>query len=255
MNRTIVTSATLLLIVAVALTQLGLRDKDVELGIITERLSRIDAAIEAEVAAGKIPGAVALVLRNGEVAYHRSFGYADIDDNEPMQLDSIFRIASMTKAVTSVAAMTLYEQGLFKLDDPLAKYVPEFADMVVISEVDEQGNITATVPATKPIRIIDLLTHTSGISYPFIPGKLQASYKASGIIDGLTLQGHTLASQMPLLAKQPLLFEPGTRFAYGLNTDVLGYFIEVISGKPLDRYFAEHILQPLGMNDTYFYLP
>ena len=255
MNRTIVTSATLLLIVALALTQLGLRDKDVELGIITERLSRIDAAIEAEVAAGKIPGAVALVLRNGEVAYHRSFGYADIDDNEPMQLDSIFRIASMTKAVTSVAAMTLYEQGLFKLDDPLAKYVPEFADMVVISEVDEQGNITATVPATKPIRIIDLLTHTSGISYPFIPGKLQASYKASGIIDGLTLQGHTLASQMPLLAKQPLLFEPGTRFAYGLNTDVLGYFIEVISGKPLDRYFAEHIVQPLGMNDTYFYLP
>lgn len=255
MKRTLVTIATLVLIVAVTLTQTGLRDKDVELGLVTERLSRIDAAIEAEVAAGKIPGAVALVVRNGEVAYHRSFGYADIDENRPMQLDSIFRIASMTKAVTSVAAMTLYEQGLFKLDDPLGKYIPEFSDMVVISEADEQGNITATVPATRPIRIIDLLTHTSGIGYPFIPGKLQATYRKSGIIDGLTLEGHTLASQMLLLAKQPLLFEPGSQFAYGLSTDVLGYFVEVLSGMPLDRFFAEQIFQPLAMGDTYFYLP
>lgn len=255
MNRAIATIGVLVLIAALALTQIGLRDKDVAPGLIAERLARIDAAISAEVDAGKIPGAVALIARNGEVAYHKSFGFANIDTKKPMQLDSIFRIASMTKAITSVAAMTLYEQGLFQLTDPLAKYIPDFATMDVISGVDERGNITATAPATKPIRIIDLLTHTSGIGYPFIPGNLQATYKAAGIIDGLTVEGHTLASQMPLLAKQPLLFEPGSKFAYGLNSDVLGYLIEVVSGKPLDQFFTEQIFRPLDMSDTYFYLP
>lgn len=255
MNKAIVTTATLILISVLVLTQMGLRQSDVELGLVTERLARIDAAIEAEVAADKIPGAVALIVKNGEVAYHKSFGFADIDSKRPMRPDSIFRIASMTKAITSVAAMTLYEQGLFQLNDPLAKYVPEFANMNVISEIDEQGNITATVPATKPILIIDLLTHSAGISYPFIPGKLQASYKAAGVIDGLTTEDVTLGAQMELLAKQPLLFEPGSEFAYGLNTDVLGYLIEVVSGKSLDQFFAEEIFQPLSMNDTYFYLP
>lgn len=255
MNRTIVTIAVLVLITVLAFTQMGLRHKDVEAGLIADRLARIDTAIETEVAAGKIPGAVALIVKNGEVAYQKSFGFADIDSQKPMRLDSIFRIASMTKAITSVAAMMLYEQGLFQLNDPLAKYIPEFADMVVISEVDEQGNISATVPATKPIRIIDLLTHSSGIAYPFIPGKLQASYQAAGIIDGLTIEDVRLDSQMTLLAKQPLLFEPGFKFNYGLSTDVLGYLIEVISGKPLDQFLAERIFQPLGMKDTYFYLP
>ncbi len=255
MKKAIATIGMLVLIAALALTQLGLRDKDVTPGLITERLARIDAAISAEVDAGKIPGAVALIARNGEVAYHKSFGFADIDTNRPMQLDSIFRIASMTKAITSVAAMTLYEQGLFQLTDPLAKYIPEFTTMEVISEVDEQGNVTATVPATKPIRIIDLLTHTSGIGYPFIPSKVQASYRDAGIIDGLTVQKLELAAQMKLLATQPLLFEPGSKFAYGLSTDVLGYLIEVLSGRSLDQFFAEQIFTPLQMKDTYFYLP
>ena len=195
MNRLLMTAAMVVLIAAFALTQSGFRDKDVELGLVTERLARIDTAIAAEVAAGKIPGAVALVARNGEVAYHKSFGFADIDEQVPMRNDSIFRIASMTKAVTTVAAMTLHEQGLFQLSDPLARYIPEFETMAVISEVDEQGNISATVPATKPIRIIDLLTHTSGIGYPFIPSKLQASYHEAGIIDGLEL-GHNAKSAL-----------------------------------------------------------
>jgi CubicO group peptidase (beta-lactamase class C family) len=242
-------------LIPVAVLSLAMVLRDEGAGLIEDRLARIDTAIEAEVAAGKIPGAVALVARNGEVAYYKRFGFADIDAQTPMQLDSIFRIASMTKAVTSVAAMMLYEQGHFQLNDSLAKYIPEFADMTVISEVDEQGNITTAVPASKPIRIIDLLTHSSGISYPFIPGKLQASYLAAGIIDGLTIEDKTLASQMQLLATQPLLFEPGSQFAYGLSTDVLGYLVEVVSGKPLDQFFAEQVFQPLGMNDTYFYLP
>ncbi len=255
MKKTVITLTMLALVAALVLTQMALHERDEGPGLIRERLARIDTAIEAELAAGKIPGAVALIRKNGDVVYKKSFGYADIDSQTPMQTDSIFRIASMTKAITSVAAMMLYEQGLFQLNDPLAKYIPEFAKMEVISEVDGEGNISATVPATKPIRIIDLLTHSSGVSYPFIPGKLQATYKASGVIDGLTSADVKLASQMKLLAGQPLLFEPGSAFAYGLSTDVLGYLVEVVSGKPLDEFFADQIFRPLGMKDTYFYLP
>lgn len=255
MNKTIATTALLVVIAAVALTQIALRDKDVEPGLITDRLARIDASIEAEVAAGKIPGAVALIAKSGEVVYHKSFGFADIDSQTPMQTDSIFRIASMTKAITSVAAMMLYEQGHFRLNDPVAKYIPEFANMSVISAMDDEGNVTETIPATKPIRIIDLMTHGSGIGYPFIPSKVQKTYQDAGIIDGLTVKDLELGSQVRLLATKPLLFEPGSAFAYGLSTDVLGYLIEVVSGKSLDQFFADELFKPLRMNDSYFYLP
>jgi len=224
-------------------------------GFSEERLARIDAAINLEIADGKIPGAVALVIRNGHVAYFRSFGFADVAARTPMQNDSIFRIASMTKAVTSVAAMILYERGLFQLNDPVAKYIPAFTDMLVVSEVDDKGDGSATVAATKPIRIIDLLTHTSGLGYPFIPGSVQNSYVKAGVIDGLTSKDITLATQMNLLSTQPLMFEPGSKFAYGLSIDLLGLLIEVVSGKSLDQFFAEEIFAPLGMQGSYFYLP
>mgnify|MGYP001817509123 CR=1 FL=1 len=254
MNKPVIAIGALLVVATLSLAMV-LQDRGSGPGLIPERLARIDTAIEAEVAAGKIPGAVALVARNGEVVYHKQFGFADIESQTPMQLDSIFRIASMTKAVTSVATMMLYERGLFQLNDPVAKYIPEFASMSVVSEVDEQGNIKTTVPATRPIRIIDLLTHSSGIAYPFIPSKLQASYREAGIIDGPTTLDVRLAEQMKLLAEQPLLFEPGSKFAYGLSTDLLGHLVELIGGKPLDQFFADEIFQPLGMRDTHFYLP
>jgi len=219
------------------------------------RLDRIDATITAEIDAGKIPGAVALVLRNGEMIYHKSFGVADIAAQRPMRNDAIFRIASMTKAVTTVAVMQLYEQGLFLLNDPVARYIPAFANVEVLVSADADGRITETRPAETEIKIIDLLTHSSGISYPFIESPLQSVYVRNGVIDGLTEKNVTLESQMLLLAEQPLLFEPGSAWAYGLNTDLLGYLVEVISGMPLDRYFASEIFMPLGMTDTYFYLP
>jgi len=172
-----------------------------------------------------------------------------------MRNDNIFRIASMTKAITSVAVMTLYERGHFLLNDPVAKYIPEFSDLKVVSEVDDDGIVVSTVAATEPIKIIDLLTHSSGIGYPFMPGDPQQSYFDAGIISGFTSRDLTLASQMKPLAQQPLLFEPGTELAYGLSTDLLGYLVEVISGRPLDQYFAEEIFEPLQMHDTYFYLP
>ncbi len=242
-------------LVTLVLAQLALAHEPGPPGFLDDRLQRIDNAINAEVSIGKIPGAVALIMKDGDVAYHKSFGFADIDSGTPMQIDSIFRIASMTKAITSVAAMTLYERGYFRLNDPIAKYLPEFGDMRVVSAVDDDGNVVTTVPAENPIRVIHLLTHTAGLGYPFIPSQVQKSYRDAGIIGGVTTRELTLAEQMQLLSAQPLLFEPGTEFAYGLNTDLLGYLVEVVSGQSLDEYFAEEIFEPLGMNDTFFYLP
>jgi CubicO group peptidase (beta-lactamase class C family) len=220
-----------------------------------DRLARVDAVIEQAIERGEISGAVALVQKGGKVDYHKAFGYADIAAQKEMTTDTIFRIASMSKAVTSIGVMILYEQGHFRLNDPVSNYLPEFADMQVISEMAEDGTVAATVPAKTPIRIVDLLTHSSGISYTFMTSKLKKTYQDAGVVDGLTDKNKLLATQMKLLAQQPLLFEPGTKFFYGLNTDLLGYFIEVVSGQPLDEFFAEHITTPLKMDDTYFYLP
>ena len=224
-------------------------------GFHDDRLDRIDAAIEAEIAAGKIPGAVALIAREGEIAYFKSFGLADIASGKPMDNEAIFRIASMTKAVTSVGVMILYERGHFQLNDPVSKFIPAFADPVVATEFDDDGNVVATRPASREIRIVDLLSHSSGIVYGFIQNPLTKSYEDGNIIDGLTAADIALEDVMLRLAEQPLLFDPGERWFYGLNTDLLGYLIEVVSGKPLDQFLAEDLFGPLGMADTYFYLP
>ena len=224
-------------------------------GIIPQRLARIEVAVNEAIEAGEIPGAVALIVRDGKTVYHEAFGYADIASKRPMKTDDIFRIASMTKAITSVGVMMLYEQGELSLYEPIAKYLPEFAEMQVLSELNEDGTVKSTTPATKPITIVDLLTHTSGLAYKFIPGQLQKTYTDAGVIDGLTDNDLVLADNIELLARQPLLFEPGSKFNYGLSTDVLGRLIEVVSGQSLAEFFVEHITGPLGMSDTSFYLP
>lgn len=224
-------------------------------GLISERLQRIDRVVEQAIADGEIPGAVAMIMKDGEVAYHKAFGHADIAAAEPMQTDTIFRIASMTKAIVSVAVMQLYEQGHFLLNDPVSDYLPEFAHMRVAARIGDDGLVATSTPARHEIRIVDLLTHTSGISYPFIPSPVQKTYVAAGVIDGVTAAEVTLAEKMAILARQPLLTEPRTGFTYGLSTDVLGYLIEVVSGMPLDEYIAQQITGPLGMSDTVFYLP
>jgi CubicO group peptidase (beta-lactamase class C family) len=223
-------------------------------GLNPERLAKIDKIINAEISTGLIPGAVAVVARNGKIVYQKSFGFADIESKTPMHNNNIFRIASMSKAVTTVAAMMLYERGLFKLGDPISKFLPAFSTMQVITEVGEDGSLSTTA-ATRPIRVIDLMTHSSGISYPFNPGKLQETYIKAGLIDGLTEKDLKLSSQMDILAQQPLLFEPGSDVAYGLSTDLLGYLVEVVSGKTLEQFFVEEIFTPLGMHDSHFYLP
>jgi CubicO group peptidase (beta-lactamase class C family) len=224
-------------------------------GFHSERLASIDAVIDAEIDAGKIAGAVALVARNGTIAYHKSFGYADLDSRTPMRNDAIFRIASMTKAVTSVGVMILYERGHFLLNDPVSRFIPEFAEPEVAVSFDEDGNVTETRPASREISILDLLSHSSGITYKFLGDALAHSYEKADVIEGLTVRDVTLEQGMRRLATQPLLFDPGDGFAYGLNTDLLGYLIEVVSGMPLDEFFAKEIFLPLGMTDTTFYLP
>ena len=224
-------------------------------GFAADRLSRIDATIERDIENDKLSGAVALVARDGKIVYHKAFGYADIDDRRRMDTDSIFRIASMTKAITSVGVMMLYERGHFQLNHPISMYLPEFSKPQVAVSFDEDGNVTETRPAIREIRIVDLLSHSAGISYGAFGGRLSPTYRKAEIIDGLTTANATVDQTMKVLAEQPLLFDPGERFEYGLNTDVLGYLIEVVSGKSLDRFFEDEIFGPLGMDDTHFYLP
>jgi CubicO group peptidase (beta-lactamase class C family) len=181
---------------------------------------------------------------------------ADNESNRKMKRNDIFRIASQTKAITATAVMMLWEEGKFKLDDPISKYIPEFTHTFVLDSLVESDSTFIASPAKKPITIRHLLTHTSGIGYGFIDNdQFRKIYQKSGIIDAFTTRNISIAENIKKLAKLPLHHEPGAKFTYGEGLDVLGYFIEILSGMPLDKFFRERIFNPLHMNDTYFYLP
>lgn len=227
-------------------------------GLSKERLARIRPAMEKQISDGKTAGAVALVVRRGKVAYFETFGMADREAGKPMRKDSIFRIYSMTKAVTAVAVMTLYEEGRFSLDEPVSKYLPEFSNMKVAIEQADLATgkrSTRVVPAERPITILDLLRHTSGIGYDGPHNGDGASLYDKQGIQGLLRSGMSLAEFSQRLASIPLKREPGTAFEYSMSIDVLGRLVEVVSGKPLDEYYAERIFKPLKMSDTGFYVP
>lgn len=226
-----------------------------EKAINSEKIKRVDDVINSSIQKGEIPGAVVIVSKNGEIAYHKSYGYSNIEKKIPMERNSIFRIASMSKAITTVGVMILYERGYFLLNDPISKFIPEFKNPEILVEIDSLGNILETKPSKKEIKIINLLNHTSGIGYPFLPTKLKKVYKEAGIIDAVTDENIILKDEMLKLAECPLLFEPGDQFQYGLNIDLLGYLIEVISGKSLAQFLDDEIFTPLGMKDTQFYIP
>ncbi|MGH9462756.1 MAG: serine hydrolase domain-containing protein [Vicinamibacteria bacterium] len=212
------------------------------------------AVLEEAVREGLVPGAVGLIAVDGEVIFREAFGWKDIEAQDPMTEDTIFRIASMTKPVTSTAVMMLVEEGRLALDDPVSRFIPEFAHPnVVESGSNGDGSV---VPALGEITIRHLLTHTAGISYRFSGIEpLTSLYAEAGISDGLTQTEGTIGQGMTRLAKMPLLHEPGTAWKYGLSTDVLGYVVEVVSQETLELFFRERIFEPLGMKDTYFYLP
>jgi CubicO group peptidase (beta-lactamase class C family) len=225
-------------------------------GMSAERLARIDNTIQEYVNNKWLNGAVAIVYRNGKLAYYKAIGYDDADKKTPMQKDEIFRIASQTKAITSVAIMMLYEEGKLLPDDAVSKYIPEFRKQQVVSTFNEADTTYTTVPAKRDITIRDLLTHTSGIGYAQIGNKeMNAIYAKAGIVAGIGIGKLLLADKMKKLGSLPLFHQPGEKWTYGLNTDLLGYLVEVISGMPLDKFFRTYIFEPLGMKDTYFYLP
>ncbi len=228
-----------------------------EAGFSSARLARADTLINEYMQKGWLPGGIFLIARHGEIAYYKNFGYRSTAQDDPYQKDDIFRIASMTKAITTVSIMQLYENGKLCLDDPVSDYIPAFKNSVVLDTFNPADSSYTTVPAEHPITIRHLLTHTSGIAYgDFNPGKIQAVYKKSDMLAvGLSHSSWTTEEFVNRLAAVPLAFQPGKRFLYGLNMDVLGRVIEVVSEKTLAEYFKENIFDPLGMVDTYFYLP
>lgn len=221
-------------------------------GLSPERLDRISSAVQHSIDDKRIAGAVTLVLRHGQVAFFKAQGMADREAAKPMQRDSIFRICSMSKPITSVGAMILYEEGKFLLDDPVSKYLPEFKNPKVL--VKPANGQAYTIPAKREITIRDLMRHTSGITYNWNEDVGQV-YTDSKVAHGILQYDGTIADSVKNLAAQPLLFNPGDRWEYSLGIDVLGRLIEVWSGKPLDEFFRTRIFEPLGMEDTYFFPP
>jgi CubicO group peptidase (beta-lactamase class C family) len=225
-----------------------------EVGLAGSRLAYIRTVMNRHVAEKQIPGAAGLIARRGKIAYQEAFGMADIEAGRPMRLDTIHRIYSMSKPITSVAVMMLYEEGKFQLNDPVAKYLPEFAKMqVAIEEKDPQtGKPTLkTAPAKRPVTVRDLLRHTAGLTYGFFSETLvDQEYRKARILSDLNL-----AEFVTNLTKIPLLYEPGARWHYSVSVDVLGRLVEVLSGKSFDQFLQERIFTPLDMRDTGFYVP
>jgi len=223
-----------------------------KVGLSSERLNRIGSVMNVFIDSGKIPGMVTMVLRQGKVAYFEAFGNMDIEANKKMTRDAIFRIASMSKAITSVAIMTLYEEGYFLLTDPVSKFIPEFKNPKVVMKSPTSDSIIL-VPAKSEITIRELLNHTSGITYG--EGVQSRYYRQAGMTVGLTPTEGTIAEMIKKLGQLPLISQPGEEFHYGMSVDVLGYLIEVISKMPLDEFLRKRIFEPLKMEDTYFALP
>jgi CubicO group peptidase (beta-lactamase class C family) len=228
-----------------------------EVGISEERLERIDDMLIEAIDQGQIPGAVALIARDGQIIYHKAFGMADNQAGRTMRRSDIFRIASQTKAITSTAVMMLWEEAKFRLDDPISDYLPVFEEAQILDTFNETDTTWTTKPAENQITIRDLLTHTSGIGYGVIDGdeRFKMIYEKAGITDLYTTEDITIEESVTKLARLPLHHEPGAEFTYSEGLDVLGYFIEVMSGMPFDEFLRTRIFDPLSMNDTWFYLP
>lgn len=228
-----------------------------------DRLNLIDELITKDIEENKIPGAVVLVGNEKEIVFQRAYGTKNPETNEKYKVDDIFRIASMTKAITSIAVLKLWENGKIGLDDPIEKYIPEFKNVEILESFSKEDTSYTSIAKTKKITIRQLLTHTSGIGYGFIDGnqsikaiyhKKKQSFMKNGVLCFCD-EDVTIGQTIENLADVPLHHEPGKRFTYGIGLDVLGYMIEIISGKKLDKFFRDEIFTPLEMNDTYFYLP
>lgn len=223
-------------------------------GVSAERLDRVESTLQSFVEDGEVSGAVSMVVRDGAVIAFDSVGVGSVEAGRPIQGSALFRIASMTKPITSVAAMILVEEGRLQLSDPLEAYIPAFAEMEV-ARLDGEGGMR-TEPARRSVTIRDLLTHRAGFTYGFLDdGPVGDAYREGGVADGLGDGPETMAENVERLARQPLVHHPGEAWQYGLSTDVLGRVVEVASGRTLAEFFRERIFEPLGMRDTHFAVP
>ncbi len=221
-----------------------------------ERLAKIDGLVNDYISRNWLTGAVSIVIKDNQVVQYKGYGYADAATKKPMRSDAIFRIMSQTKAITSVGIMILYEQGKLLLDEPVSDFIPEFKNPVVLDKFNDADTTYTTVAAKREITFRDLLTHTSGLDYTDIgSSKVQAIYTKNNIPSGLGYFDASLLESMKALGKLPLSFQPGEKWQYGLNSDLLGCLIEVISGMDLETFFTKNIFEPLGMKDTYFNVP
>lgn len=227
--------------------------KPEEVGLSSQRLAMITEVLKADVASKKIPGAVLLIARHGKLAYLESVGKVDPATDKPMTVDGIFRVYSMSKPITTVAAMMLVEDGKLNLENPVAMYLPEFAKMMVgVEKPDAGGTPTLElVPARRPMSVYDLMRHTSGITYGFFgSGLVKKAYDEARLLQ----DDMSSAEFSQRVAKLPLSYQPGTTWDYGHSTDILGRVVEVISGKSLFQFEKERLLDPLGMSDTSFFV-
>ena len=225
-------------------------------GFNAERLSRIDSLLSYYTKSGILPNAATFVARKGEIIHHETFGFKDLEKGIPLEPDDIFRLASQTKAITTAALLTLYEEGRFLLDDPVSKYIPEFDNPRVMTSFNESDTTYTARPANGQITIRHLLNHTSGIHYGIFggaPGNMMFAKEDIPAVN--SMDPISIEDVVKKIASMPLMFDPGEKYLYGMNTDVAGYLIEVISGQSLDIFMKERIFDPLGMEDTYFYLP
>ena len=221
------------------------------IGVSAERFQRLHRAMQGFVDRKEVSGIVTLVTREMRTADMHAVGFQDVESKTPMRTDTIFRIASMTKPITSVAIMMLYEEGKLLLTDPVSKFIPAFKSMQVLEQGAEKP-----VPARRQISIRDLLTHRSGLTYGFINGgPVGSGYRKSGVIDGLSTTAMTTAEAIDKLAGEPLVAQPGSAYNYSLSTDVLGRVVEVASGMPFEAFLRERIFKPLKMTDTDFSVP
>ncbi len=227
-------------------------------GMSAARLARIRPMLEAAVREGEQVGVVTMIARNGKLVEVDSAGYADREAGTPMRPATLFRLASMTKAVTSVAVMILVEEGKLLLSDPLSRYIPAFREMrVAVVSGPDSARTVRYEPARRQITIRDLLTHRSGLAYGFLDtGPVGDAYRAAGVSDGVARgDPATMADNVERLARQPLVHQPGAAWTYGLSTDVLGRVVEVVSGKTLAEFMQERIFAPLKLHDTFFSVP
>jgi CubicO group peptidase (beta-lactamase class C family) len=226
-------------------------------GFSSERLQRLDGVLQETITKSTLPGVAAIIIKDGKIIYHKAFGMADNQTNRALKRDDIFRIASMSKAITSTAVMMLWEEGKFGLDDPISKYISEFKNPVVLKKFNMKDSSYTTEPAKNEITIRHLLSHTSGIGYGVIDGneQMKAIYAKAGIVDLFTTEPVKIGDNIKKLAKLPLHHNPGEKFTYSEGLDVLGSFIEIISGMTFDEFLRKRMFEPMGMNDTFFYLP